>query len=211
MEALPLSPITFSGFYFALKFNIQRKIHWENENDKKFRHLYKYALNDNLHEQYQVLRDIYGSNGELENEDTAYYWWKHYLNISEMQGASWKRKLRNGFKSVFYETIFGWGVKLPRIVLSTLIMVLIFAGIYGIMFMAMPELYVMWDGVKVFAPDIGPIRWIVFALQTTFSAVLGDWAPIGAGIIKIPMTINAILGVLFVTFLIGAYGRKMLR
>jgi hypothetical protein len=72
-------------------------------------------------------------------------------------------------------------------------------------------LKIKWDDVDLYGKDID-IWWSgVLALQTTFSAVLGDWAPIGSGIIKIPMTINAILGVLFVTFLIGAYGRKMLR
>jgi hypothetical protein len=79
------------------------------------------------------------------------------------------------------------------------------------MFQYNPALTISWDGDMVLGANIGFIKSMVLALQTTFSAVLGDWAPIGSGSIKIPMTINAVLGVLFVTFLIGAYGRKMLR
>jgi len=114
-------------------------------------------------------------------------------------------------KYLLYEKVFGWGVNLPRIVGSTLGLVAVFSLIYYIMFISNPELYVFWDNAQVMGSDIGWGRSIVFAFQTTFSAVLGDWAPIGSGPIKIPMTINAVLGVLFVTFLIGAYGRKMLR
>jgi hypothetical protein len=89
--------------------------------------------------------------------------------------------------------------------------VVLFAASYQVMFWINPGLKISWDGRELYGPDIGPVKSVVLALQTTFSAILGDWAPIGAGWIKIPMTINAVLGILFVTFLIGAYGRKMLR
>ncbi len=87
----------------------------------------------------------------------------------------------------------------------------IFAIIYHFMFHAIPDVEVFWDDERIKGTAIGFWDSAVFALQTTFSAGLGDWVPLRSGAIKIPMTINAVLGVLFVTFLIGAYGRKMLR
>lgn len=198
-------------FKDTLNFYYTRKIVSNNEDVSKIKSDLNDILNENLQEQYKVLRQIYGSNGELENEDRAYYWWKHYLNINEMQGAKFTRKLRNGIKLVLYETIFGWGVNLPRILISTLAMVTIFTLIYFFMFWSNPMLEIQWDGTGIKGGTIDIWWTAVLALQTTFSAVLGDWAPIGSGAIKIPMTINAILGVLFVTFMIGAYGRKMLR
>lgn len=119
--------------------------------------------------------------------------------------------LLNWLKYILFEKIFGWGVNLPRIIGSTLGLVVLFSAIYWVMFQYNPELTIFWDGAVVQASEIGIVRTLVMGLQTTFSAVLGDWAPIGSGSIKIPMTINAVLGVLMVTFMIGAYGRKMLR
>jgi hypothetical protein len=52
---------------------------------------------------------------------------------------------------------------------------------------------------------------LLLTFQTTFAAFMGDWTPAGLGLMKVVMTFNAIMGVLLVAFLIGAYGRKMLR
>lgn len=178
---------------------------------KKDKKAYKHDINNRLQEQYSVLRHIYRSNGELKEEDSAYYKWMHYKNIDDMQNAPLWLKPKYLIKLFLYEWVFGWGVDLQRILLSTGFLVTIFAGIYWLMFQFNPSLAIKWDDKPLVGSEIGPWKSLVFSLQTTFSAVLGDWAPIGAGLIKIPMTINAVLGVLFVTFLIGAYGRKMLR
>lgn len=178
---------------------------------KKDKKAYKHDINNRLQEQYSVLRHIYRSNGELKEEDSAYYKWMHYKNIDDMQNAPLWLKPKYWIKKFLYEWVFGWGVDLLRILISTGILVIIFAVIYCLMFKFIPGLKIEWDGSEVPGSNIGFFRSLVFALQTTFSALLGDWAPIKAGLIKIPMTINAVLGVLFVTFLIGAYGRKMLR
>ncbi len=172
---------------------------------------YKESLQHRLEEQYHVLRHIWGDNGELKEEDITYYKWMHYKNLSDMHSASFLGKVRPMIRYLLYEKVFGWGVDLPRIVRNTFIMVFIFAGIYFTMFQTNPDLEIFWDEERIKGTTISLWDSGVFALQTTFSAGLGDWVPLRSGSIKIPMTINAILGVLFVTFLIGAYGRKMLR
>lgn len=171
----------------------------------------KHTVNESLAEQYKVLRQIYGSNGELTNEDWAYYNWMHYKNFSEMNSRSLRHKLKCWFKYLVFEKIFGWGVDLRIILRSTAYMILLFSLVYQIMFFINPGLTISWDGDLIKAMNIDVVKTVILALQTTFSAVLGDWAPIGAGWIKIPMTINSVLGIFFVTFLVGAYGRKMLR
>jgi hypothetical protein len=210
-EIVDLLIAFFNRFFIALKFFENHVIYWNNDNDKENQQNYRRIIIDNLEEQYHVLRHIYGNNGELKEEDSAYYKWMHYKNMSDMHDASPGKKPKYWIKYVLYEKIFGWGVDLPRIVVSTIGLVLLFTVVYWLMFQFTPGLTVKWDDITVQGGDIGIVRSLVFALQTTFSAVLGDWAPIGAGAIKIPMTINAVLGILFVTFLIGAYGRKMLR
>jgi hypothetical protein len=210
-EVVDMLKSFFSKFFDALKFFKNHSVHWGNGNSKTNQRIFKRKINNNLEEQYKVLRHIYGSNGELKEEDSAYYQWMHYKNLGEMHSAPLRLKPKYWIKYILYEWIFGWGVDLLRILISTGGLVLLFAAIYKIMFWINPGLKIIWDDNDIYGPDIGPFKSIVLALQTTFSAVLGDWAPIGAGAIKIPMTINAVLGILFVTFLIGAYGRKMLR
>ena len=201
----------FDDFDDAMSFFLHKEITLENGKDIKSDATFKNAINSGLQEQYQVLRHIYGSNGELNNEDRAYYKWMHYCNNSDISSGSFRAKLLGTGKKWLFEKTFGWGVNLWRIVLSTFGMVVLFASIYKLIFAFNPLLKIKWDEGYIYGKDID-IWWSgVLALQTTFSAVLGDWAPIGSGIIKVPMTINAILGILFVTFLIGAYGRKMLR
>jgi hypothetical protein len=211
IELVDMFKAFFQRFFYALKFFEKHIVYWGTGNNKKDQRIYKKKITTSLEEQYHVLRHIYGSNGELKEEDSAYYMWMHYKNKGEMHSAPLKLKPKYWIKYILYERVFGWGVDLIRILKSTGWLVILFAAIYKVMFWINPGLRISWDNNDLYGPEIGPFKSIVLALQTTFSAVLGDWAPIGAGAIKIPMTINAVLGILFVTFLIGAYGRKMLR
>jgi len=205
----------FASFGIALEYFRKHTLFSEDVDHSNNPREIKNEINESLREQFKVLRHIFGSDGDLVNEDRAYSKWMHFKNVSDRKNAFLKKKtgswLKFSLKGLLFEKIFGWGVNLPQILLSTLGMVIIFTFIYYFIFLANPLLYIEWEHAKVYGSDIGFVKSFVFAVQTTFSAGLGDWAPIGSGPIKIPMTINAVLGVLFVTFLIGAYGRKMLR
>ena len=211
IELVDLLKDFFSIFNDALISFHKHTLYKGSKLAKKDKQAYRHEIKNRLEEQYQVLRHIYGSNGELNEEDSAYYKWMHYKNINEMHRAPLRWKPLYWMKIILFEKIFGWGVDLVRILKSTGWLEVLFAIIYKVMFRINPGLKIDWDGHELYGPEIGWGKSLVLALQTTFSAILGDWAPIGAGAIKIPMTINAVLGILFVTFLIGAYGRKMLR
>ncbi|NQT77395.1 MAG: hypothetical protein HQ565_06750, partial [Bacteroidetes bacterium] len=82
----------FLGFLYALKYFEEHTVFSGGGNDKKYLRNYQNEINDSLEEQYQVLRHIYGSNGELSNEDKAYYRWMHHRNISEMHSVPLRHK-----------------------------------------------------------------------------------------------------------------------
>ncbi|MBN2638922.1 MAG: hypothetical protein JXR65_07530 [Bacteroidales bacterium] len=171
----------------------------------------KPLLYERLQDQYLVIKEIYGGSGELGDEDRAYFRWMHFKNLFDMNTVSWLNRPSKWIKWLVFENIFGWGVDLFRIFGSTILLVLLFSVIYWIGGQLNSSLFIQWDETRVAiaALDFGNI--ILLTFQTTFAAFMGDWSPAGLGPMKIWMTVNAVLGVLLVAFLIGAYGRKMLR
>jgi hypothetical protein len=172
---------------------------------------YKKRLSRNLMNQYLVLRQVYARNGEHSNEDKAYFQWMHYKNLYESHTAKWHIKPFKFIKRMVFEKVFGWGVNLKRLGWSTLLMVSAFALTYFLIFRFNPELEIKWDGNKELAHTLSFAKVFTLTLQTTFGAFFGDWSPVGNNVIKFLMTLNTALGVLFITFFVGAYGRKMLR
>ena len=200
----------FVGFAFCLEHFHKKTIFFDFVDKKEAEKNLKAELYERLQDQYLVIRGIFGDNGELGNEDRAYYQWMHNRNMYDKQIATWEKPVYR-MKQVVFEWMFGWGVNLYRIILSTVIMMFIFSFIYQFIFIQNPDLFIKYDEIMVPAVDISYPRTLFLSLSTTFSAFLGDWAPIGSGPIKILMTIHSILGVLFVTFMVAAFGRKMLR
>jgi len=200
----------FIGFAFCFDHFHKKTIFFNYVNIKEAGEFLKIDLFERLQDQYLTVRSIFGNSGELGNEDRAYYQWMHNRNMRDLNTAKMKKPVF-WFKTVVFEKMFGWGVNLWHILGSTLLTVLLFSIVYQFLFAQNPDLSIKYDEVMVPASDISYPRTLFLSLQTTFSAFLGDWAPIGSGQIKVWMTINSILGVLFVTFLVAAFGRKMLR
>jgi hypothetical protein len=171
----------------------------------------KPILYERLQDQYLVIKEIYGGNGELGDEDRAYFRWMHYKNLFDLQISSWHKKPAKIFKWLVFENIFGWGVDLFRIFGSTILLVLLFSGVYWIGGQINPAISIRWDDLDIPISMMSYGNILLLTFQTTFAAFMGDWSPAGLGLMKVWMTINAVLGVLLVAFLIGAYGRKMLR
>ncbi|NOX87018.1 MAG: hypothetical protein GXO86_13840 [Chlorobi bacterium] len=200
----------FVGFAFCLEHFHKKTIFFDFVDKKEAEKNLKADLYERLQDQYLVIRGVFGDSGELGNEDRAYYQWMHNRNMYDKEKAKWSKPVYR-MKQVIFEWMFGWGVNLYRILLSTVIMMFIFSFIYQFIFIQNPDLSIKYDEVMVPAADITYPRTLFLSLSTTFSAFMGDWAPIGSGPIKVLMTIHSILGVLFVTFMVAAFGRKMLR
>lgn len=93
----------------------------------------------------------------------------------------------------FFGGVFGWGVRLWNVVLSVVALLLGFAAVYA-------------------GAGIPPLQALVLSVQSFFNAFFGAWpgyAP-DSGLALASLAESA-LGVLFVTVLVGAYMRKLLR
>jgi hypothetical protein len=88
--------------------------------------------------------------------------------------------------------VFGWGIRLTNIALSSIILILIFSIFYSFQFDYNESL--------------------ILSLQSFISSYFGHWEKqVPGNMISWLLTIESVLGVLFTTVFIGAYIRKLLR
>ena len=91
--------------------------------------------------------------------------------------------------------MFGWGIRLRNILAAALMISLMFSA----MFVAL---------------GVGSGEAVMLSLQSFISSFYGNWSsptPPATGIMSILVTLESMIGVLFVTVLVGAYIRKLLR
>lgn len=134
-----------------------------------------------LADAYTSCKNWLATSGHLLEEDHAFF---HMRNARER----WllKRCLLGG--------IFGWGIYLRNILLSAAGLVALFALLYTLM------------GVGAL-PDM-----MVLSAQSFISSFFGEWpAYPPVGILSVMITLESMLGVIFITILVGAYIRKLLR
>lgn len=89
--------------------------------------------------------------------------------------------------------MFGWGIRFSNILVSAIVLVTLFAFAYSMSGFAPPEA-------------------IMLSVQSFISSFFGQWPEADAtGRLAILVTLESVIGVLFVTVLVGAYIRKLLR
>ena len=134
-----------------------------------------------LAEAYTSCKNWLAASGHLLEEDHAFF---HMRNAKE--SCLLKRWLFGG--------IFGWGIHLWNILLSAVVLILVFALFYTYM------------GTGAF------LEMILLSAQSFISSFFGQWPNYPpTGVLSILITLESMLGVVFITVLVGAYIRKMLR
>ena len=135
-----------------------------------------------LAEAYTQFKNWMSATGHLREEDHAFFHMRHYKEASRS-----RRYLLGG--------MFGWGIRLRNILAAALMISLMFSA----MFVAL---------------GVGSGEAVMLSLQSFISSFYGNWSsptPPATGIMSILVTLESMIGVLFVTVLVGAYIRKLLR
>ena len=134
-----------------------------------------------LAEAYTSCKNWLATSGHLLEEDHAFF---HMQNTRESRLL--KRYLFGG--------IFGWGIHLWNILLSAIGLIAFFAILYTSI------------GAGAF------LDMIILSAQSFISSFFGQWPEYSpVGILSILITLESMLGVIFITILVGAYIRKLLR
>ena len=133
------------------------------------------------HDMLCSLKHWYADSGSLELEDVAYF---HMRDASEP----------NIIKRFLFGSVFGWGVRLQNIVLSSVMVLLSFALTF-----------------TVFS-QMSVKQAITLSVQSFISSFFGTWPQVKPeSSLGLLVTAESILGIVFITVLVGAYIRKLLR
>jgi len=136
-----------------------------------------------LVQEYVLLKNLLSQEGQLKLEDEAFY------NM---------RKLDHWYQDMgmlVFNYMFGWGVRLQNILITSVVFILLYAVVYGNTF-AMPA-----------------VNAAQLSVQSMFMAFFGEMEPkvMAGGGLSWWVLSESILGVVFVTVFVGAYVRKLLR
>lgn len=139
-----------------------------------------------LTDEYISLRNWFNKEGLVNYEDIAYY-------------NQRSRKKNNIFQYIFFQNIFGWGVRIWNLLWSSLAFILAF----GILYKFLGSMSLMYS--------------LLLSFQSFLGAIFGSWININSqidnplSIISLIVVIEEAFGIIFVTIFIGAYMRKLLR
>jgi len=138
-----------------------------------------------LGDQYCSLKHWFSDSGRLKEEDMAYF----HMNDCFSDNSAYK---------AIFGTIFGWGVRLTNILISSLIIMVLFFCIY----LSIDGLTLMTSLTLAIQSFFGILLDPIFETQDTklFTQAVNWW-----------VTAESVLGIFFITVLVGAYVRKMLR
>ncbi len=162
---------------------------------------------DRLIDEYVALKQSFGDRAMTSDEDWAYWWIKHteararWLQGGVVNGA-WFLLARSVF-----ELGFGWGVNLGNLAWTSLFACAFFALLYRIF---CPDSMMQYNGEAVAVRDIDPIGLFYISLQS-FGAFNTGWdIDADDGRLHYLNTIQTFVGIIILTFFVGAYTRMIL-
>lgn len=131
---------------------------------------------------YCSLKHWLADSGKLDMEDIAYFHMRDNHQLSPL-------------KKMLFGRIFGWGVRLTNLAIFSLLLILTFAL-----------------GFDSLLNELSFSQAIALSFQSFISSFFGEWQSFNSvGLITTIVTIESIIGILFITIFIGAYIRKLLR
>ena len=135
-----------------------------------------------LGDQYSSLKHWLADAGNLEFEDIAFFHMRSNYHT-------------NKFKRLVMGGIFGWGVRLSNILLSSMIVILCFTFVYF-----------------AIEPKESISTYFALSTQSFISSFFGKWQDYQPnGLLANFVTFESYIGILFITVFVGAYIRKLLR
>jgi uncharacterized protein YjbI with pentapeptide repeats len=159
-------------------------------------------------DEWVLLKGSFGDRAMTTDEDWAYWHIKHTEMMKDIRHASWPARV--GAAAItwpLFELSFGWGVRLGNLAITSLLVTIVFAWLYRVF---CPDTVVAYRGDDVPMRDIPWHGLIYISLQSLGAFNTGwdfgedDWK------FQYLNTIETFIGIIVLTFFVGAYTRMIL-
>ncbi|MDC8832470.1 hypothetical protein [Alteromonas gilva] len=133
-------------------------------------------------EVYCALKNWFSDSGQLDAEDDAYFYMR-------------QRQPHHALTRLIFGYIFGWGVRLRNIAISSMVLIGLFVMIF-----------------KYYRPEMDLLVALALSVQSFTGNFFGKWPDYEpSGLVAGFAVLESIFGLVFITVFIGAYIRKLLR
>lgn len=159
-------------------------------------------------DEWVLLKSSFGDRAMTEDEDWAYWHIKHTQLMKDVRHAAWPGRIVAAVITwPLFELSFGWGVQLGNLAITSLLVTIVFAWLYRVF---CPDTLVLYRGDDVPMRDIPWHGLIYISLQSLGAFNTGwdfgedDWK------FQYLNTIETFIGIIVLTFFVGAYTRMIL-
>lgn len=158
-------------------------------------------------DEYTSLKQSFGDRAMTNDEDWAYWWIKHTELVSSLDGGSIGAWLAAPVRYLVFELAFGWGVRLGNLGVTAVLVCLVFAGLYR---RYCPDTVMSYGGHDVAIRDIPWLGLFYISLQTLGGFNTGwDFGESDTRF-RYLNTAHTFIGLIILTFFVGAYTRMIL-
>lgn len=155
------------------------------------------------------LKDSFTKRSMAQEKDWAYWHLRHYKNKqSALQADGFLGRIPSYVSTVVFEMGFGWGVRLQNLLFTGILVVILFMGILRVLAANTP---VNWNGSTVLFKDLPWYGMLLLSVQNLLGKPPVYWAagksPQGYKFLYI---FQMVVGIILITFFVGAYTRLVL-
>jgi hypothetical protein len=162
---------------------------------------------DHTLDEYSTLQDAFAKQAQPADHDWAYWYQRHHATARDLREGDLPTRASALVQWVVFENGFGWGVRLGNILITALVLSLIFSFIYRA---ACHDTEVKFNGEIHVLKNMSQLALFTMSLQSIIGANIG-WEVMGKDRrFKYVNTVLTIIGIILITFFVGAYTRMVL-
>ena len=161
---------------------------------------------ERLCEDFNVLGNAFAERGMPPDEDWAYWYGKHHETMHAVWHGGITERVQGFGRWFLFELMFGWGVKLQNLLLASLVVVLVFGLLYK---WICPEAHIEFNGFETQFKHLTYTQAFFLSMMSLLSMDIG-WDIGRNKYFRWLNVLEVLLGVIILTFFVGAYTRLVL-
>jgi len=161
---------------------------------------------ERLSEDFNVLGNAFAERGMPPDEDWAYWYGKHHETMHGLWHGGIGERLQALGRWFLFELMFGWGVNLQNLLLACLVVVFIFGLLYK---WVCPDAHIEFNGFETQLRHLTYRQSMFISMLSLMSMDIG-WDIGRNKWFRWLNVAEVLLGVIILTFFVGAYTRLVL-